>query len=283
MGHIWFGSVFDYYIHAFHMPMWFILSGYFFDAKKNTKYYILKKMKELLAPYIFFALMYELLWTFMGNSQWSGIIWPNTVQVPLNGALWFLPAMFVVNVVSFLLLKYTPWVIAVIIITIISFAGSLHVVSLPFSADSAMVGIGFFLIGHLLRKYGAKVLKLKIGYSVIGFILNTILKFINGYVNVRLNQYANIVLFWVNAVVGTVVFWNIARWMEHKATLSIFQEIGRQSLLYVCLNQFIIALLSYVPISGGIAAVVWKVMEVWIVITVCFWLNRLLAKTPFKK
>lgn len=188
-----------------------------------------------------------------------------------------------VSVVSFLLLKYIPWAIAVIIITIISFMGSLHVVSLPFSADSAMVGIGFFLIGYLLRKYGERILKLKIGYSAIGFVLNAVLIFINGYVNVRMNQYANIILFWINAVAGTVVFWNIARWIENKAALPIFQEIGRQSLLYVCLNQFVIVLLSYVSISEGMAAIVWKVMEVWIVITVCFWLNRLLEKTPFKK
>ncbi len=35
MGHIGFGSKFDYFIHAFHMPMFFFISGFFFK-KKNV-------------------------------------------------------------------------------------------------------------------------------------------------------------------------------------------------------------------------------------------------------
>ena len=33
MGHIGFGSCFDHYIHAFHMPMFYFVSGYFFQDK----------------------------------------------------------------------------------------------------------------------------------------------------------------------------------------------------------------------------------------------------------
>ena len=30
--HIGFGDLFDHYIHAFHMPMFFVVSGMFFDG-----------------------------------------------------------------------------------------------------------------------------------------------------------------------------------------------------------------------------------------------------------
>lgn len=36
MGHIGFGRLFDHYIHAFHMPMFFFASGYFF--KKSSQF-----------------------------------------------------------------------------------------------------------------------------------------------------------------------------------------------------------------------------------------------------
>ena len=34
MGHIGFGSIFDYWIHAFHMPMFYLISGFLY--KKST-------------------------------------------------------------------------------------------------------------------------------------------------------------------------------------------------------------------------------------------------------
>lgn len=40
MGHIGFGGIFDYWIHSFHMPMFFIMSGFLAKRKKiDFKYY----------------------------------------------------------------------------------------------------------------------------------------------------------------------------------------------------------------------------------------------------
>lgn len=33
MGHIGFGSIFDYWIHAFHMPMFYLISGFLYKRK----------------------------------------------------------------------------------------------------------------------------------------------------------------------------------------------------------------------------------------------------------
>ena len=35
MGHIGFGDHFDIFIHAFHMPMFFFISGFFFKHKEK--------------------------------------------------------------------------------------------------------------------------------------------------------------------------------------------------------------------------------------------------------
>lgn len=42
MGHIGFGNTFDIYIHAFHMPMFFFISGYLFH-NYDFKKFITKK------------------------------------------------------------------------------------------------------------------------------------------------------------------------------------------------------------------------------------------------
>ena len=40
-GHIEFGSVYDKWIHSFHMPMFFIISGFLFHVKEHLMFYVL--------------------------------------------------------------------------------------------------------------------------------------------------------------------------------------------------------------------------------------------------
>ena len=57
MGHIKFGGNFDKWIHAFHMPTFFFVSGWFYKLKKNVGHQIIRKIKTLLLPYIIFELL----------------------------------------------------------------------------------------------------------------------------------------------------------------------------------------------------------------------------------
>ena len=40
MAHIGFGDTFNHYVHAFHMPMFFFASGYFFKEKKPALFFL---------------------------------------------------------------------------------------------------------------------------------------------------------------------------------------------------------------------------------------------------
>ena len=51
MAHIGFGSFFDHYVHAFHMPIFFLVSGYFYKDKP-LKQFFWTKTKTLLLPYV---------------------------------------------------------------------------------------------------------------------------------------------------------------------------------------------------------------------------------------
>ena len=56
MGHIGFGGKFDKFIHAFHMPMFFFISGFFYKEKcLDIKKYAVDKAKKLLTPYFVFG------------------------------------------------------------------------------------------------------------------------------------------------------------------------------------------------------------------------------------
>ena len=53
---IYAGSRWDSFVHSMFMPIFFILSGYFFSVKRPFKEWIHKKMKRLLVPFVIFYL-----------------------------------------------------------------------------------------------------------------------------------------------------------------------------------------------------------------------------------
>ena len=108
-------------IYSMHMSLFFILSGIVFKVEKNTsiKENILKKAKKLLIPYFLFALLIllchiiELLVLkektdfFIKLFSIEGAI--NTVLITTKSVfsnLWFLPCIFVTQILLFIILKY---------------------------------------------------------------------------------------------------------------------------------------------------------------------------------
>ena len=293
MGHVWFGAVFDKWIHGFHMPLWFMISGYFLNTKRDTGTYIKRKVKAIIVPYFFFAVCYELIWTVADHNQWMGIVWPNSIEIPLNGALWFLPALLVVNVGGFLSVKYLKKEMAYIVLAALAIVGSLNLISLPFALDSALVGCGFFLIGYIIRQYGKKLTEIRLPMALVVFGISSALIFVNGTVNMRTNEYAIIPLFWISAVMATVALWSICKWIDTEVkkegtlskmrpTVDIMKTIGSDSLIYVCTNQFILFFLKRLPILevNILAVLVWHILELIIIILACYVMNKIISKSP---
>ena len=97
MGHIGFSGIFDFYIHAFNMP----LSGYLYKTKSEKKYkdVVMGKLKSLIIPYLFFGILHYLIYLILNGSRdflnpLYHLFFMNNEGLPIAGALWFLTAMF---------------------------------------------------------------------------------------------------------------------------------------------------------------------------------------------
>ena len=101
MAHIGFGGIFDHYIHTFHMPMFFFVSGYFFRADSSYMFFK-QKVKNLLLPYFFYAIFLYLGWKVLFGSPKESLLrtllYMNSTKF-VGAALWFLTALFVANAV----------------------------------------------------------------------------------------------------------------------------------------------------------------------------------------
>ena len=260
MGHIpCFGSRFDHFIHAFHMPMFFFVTGFFYKTDDlQIKKTLTKKTRTLLIPYICFGIFYWILgvmisWPSMNFVALIKLFSWNTSLPDLGAAIWFLTALFLAEMIYTILCKYIQnKVILNIIIVMIFLVGctlsAFLPYNLPWGMHAAFVGIGFIHIGRLLRKKKCnKILNLKIYELIIVCIMAGILIFKNGYVNMRLGEYSNIALFWISSTLAIISLWNIAKKIEIvlckcQPILCWFVSVGRNSITYLCLNQLFIYL-----------------------------------------
>lgn len=174
-GHIGFGDFFNTFIHGFHMPLFFIISGMFYKApakskKDSTQNGILRNIfhmvKTLLLPYFFFGMMNYLIWlcfnwdkeNYLGPLK--ALMWINNFNqydnvMPYAGALWFLTAIFFTRLIYLLIDSYMKynWMkhLAVTIISLFGcLADSFLPFELPWSFAPACAGVGFYACGVLV-------------------------------------------------------------------------------------------------------------------------------------
>lgn len=106
------GGLFPYY--SFHVPLFMFISGYFYRGEEEEKplLYLKKKVKRLLLPYFIWNVVYGVIaWalrTFMGFGMGEGISlktlfldpFLNGYQFIYNYAAWFVPVLFLVEVMN---------------------------------------------------------------------------------------------------------------------------------------------------------------------------------------
>lgn len=260
MGHIGFGKKFDYFIHAFHMPMFFFVSGFFYSRKEITfSEEVLRKAKVLLVPYFFFGVFYYVIYI-IGKGFTIGpllhLLTINTNGLVISGALWFLTALFFTDIIYFLLDRHNlKWLILPLVL-IGSFADQMLPYPLPWALSASFVGLGLYWCGHKVRENEGRLTFLlnMPWWGILLFAGATIaLIFLNGYINMREGKYAILPLFWVNAILSCFVGISISKVVKQWVSFCVkwAQSIGRNSIVYVCLNQLVIAVAKkIVPFEG---------------------------------
>lgn len=267
MGHIGFGESFDIYIHAFHMPVFYIISGYLFKTKEvATEQFIVKKARQLLIPYFFFSII-SFFMVYVLHGAKAIDFWkecndtffnPTNGMVPVAGALWFLPALFWLNVIFHFLHKwfghnnYLLFGITLIIGFLAMFVTDFYDIYLPMGLDAAFVGVAFMGTGYFIKIILKKrstlcIFNMNIGIFLVVLILHRYLIFFNGLVNFRGAIYQNVLLTWINALLGTILLWNLSKWLSYSKNkwkkgniIQGIEQIGAHSITFVCLNQVVI-------------------------------------------
>lgn len=153
-------------MNLFRMPLYFVLSGLFFKTYDGLFPFIKKKTNKLLIPFFTTFIFIVLPTTFLLNelegktTTFSNLFWGGVgkFNLGIDGAIWFLLCLFVVNIYFYLIFLLTKRnLVGITILSIvcgfIGYAMSHYGLCLPMWMDSALTAMPFFLFGYLLRCY----------------------------------------------------------------------------------------------------------------------------------
>ncbi len=101
------------FIYAFHMPLFFFLSGIFFNPERDFKTLFKKRFNGLIKPLIFIILLIYGISVFFGKMSFATAGGRLLKSLYMTGPylnwvqLWFLPLLFLVNLYAYLFYKLT--------------------------------------------------------------------------------------------------------------------------------------------------------------------------------
>lgn len=269
-----------YYIYAFHMPLFFIISGMTYNLQMKKRHYtfpeLLKnKSKTLLWPYLIFNLLVIPLWavyfvlfpeeegsivSLLVSTAYSNPTWSS---LPIS-ASWFLTTLFLTTLLFYGIVRASKKKNSVIF-GVSAAAGLLgYGISLvedinllyPWHISTVPVACFLFMLGYMFMEYRDRIDKVLITRKMpVWILLAGGLGYIAARYNVKitmgLNHYGNFILFAVSVAAFSLAFYMISRIIPPFGVLKL---IGRNTVVYLCTHELLI--IAMTVLSSSTAALV---------------------------
>lgn len=239
-------------IYSFHMPLFFLLSGFFFREDRPVRKDFIKLTKSLLIPYFFVAVIMRFCCLFINVFNDNpvdfidilsifGVIWICDGEVISVGAIWFLMVLFWSKLYLNVILRYHKGPMFLLFGAFVSICLTKYFdCLLPFGLQQAAVCSLFVYIGLLCRKFD--VFNLKISTSLLLTIALTILPFSFYFsVGTRVNGYRfGVFSVLISSAICVIVVWIIKKISEvnHiRGLQSFFVWSGKYSIVILAVHS----------------------------------------------
>lgn len=160
-------------VYAFHIPLFFFLSGLVFSRKRYDSFetFLKKRWKGLLFPYIVFSVLTWIVWAVFSyvthstvQSYWMPLLQTFIAQgsegyLVHNVPLWFVMCLFVVEVIYFFTSNLSTRANVFLCIVLGAVGAWMSVTNvfdfsvLPWSIDVALMALPFYALGNLVNEY----------------------------------------------------------------------------------------------------------------------------------
>jgi len=262
LGHTTISEPLSIWIYSFHMPLFFMISGYLYDQRKNItiKRFVWMRMKSLLIPWLFFSFISIIF------SYFSDIILykkSNMLKllvtffcgkgVAVNLPLWFLKVLFMVEICFFFIAKLKKK--AYIVILLMSIMVSILLMDFSFDVERAIKGFIFYGIGWIVKECWEEIrlnqnnikFSSMIGGGIISFLLLIwliivrILYMIDRPLNIGYMGNIDTILLFIVSILGTIVFVILAVEVQQSAYLCF---LGKNSIIILGTHILVMDVIS---------------------------------------
>ena len=220
------------WIFSFHMPLFFIIAGmlmrYKNDSTKEMKELISRRFKGIMIPYLWFSLFYFLVVVFAlikGGIKINTLLIQAWYVISMYGmnVLWFLPALFMGEVLFlYLYKKYGGKVTAIIVTALTTVSSTINYFLSEVSSETALwerltellttllrpvfvcsfVALGFYIYSFFKEREKSNIKEL--GLGILMAAANIFLYRFNGGVDFRSLVMGNLLLYYICAILGSV-------------------------------------------------------------------------------
>ena len=255
-------------IGCFILPLFFFLSGMFFNKYTSFADFTVRKVNKLIVPFFFFMVVSYLIyctgWLVKGRYDLIYSLPRDIVlalgidHIYLNLSLWFFPALFETSLTFYVLIVISEKlaksetirnVMLGIMCFIIGIAGyelGINKINLPFWIDSSMSALPFFYSGYFSRKNANFLSPNKLDKYIPVFLLEFVVinYFIADNKMMIINaDYGNYFSFYVSGIVGSMFILLLSKslkltsWLKDVSAISFY---GRYCLIVLGLNWVVI-------------------------------------------
>jgi acyltransferase len=245
-------------VFAFHVPLFFFLSGMFFNTRCNLKQFIIDKYKKLVIPYFIFAITTYIFWFFVTSRfdnyshktiPFIGIFYGNGTDpwMMFNAPRWFIVCLFSTEILFYFVYKAAKGkyklIFALIIISVIGFLYSKFVaIRLPWGIDICFTSIIFYGTGYLFKNYFniKKVKKTLVVFLIPCFaVLTVMFSTLNGLIDMNYRIYNNYFFFYLAAFFGIFTIILLSTVFPN---LKLIKYYGQNTLVILALHIVILKL-----------------------------------------
>ena len=287
--HIYDESQISEFVHLFHVPVFFFLSGMVWKQSPNIKKTAFNLFYKLMIPYYICSIISIAVYTVLGkffthNAEslpvikcLAGMLYANskTGLMIWNRPLWFIPCLFIMKLIWEVISKKELWKfnrnITVLLLFVIGLVWSyspMRAIKAPFQLEVSLVMILFYALGVECRKLFddknisfEKINPLFIsGGIVFSFIVCLLVYKFNDRISVQYSIYNNFVLFFAGAAFGITM---LVLASVNMRKLKLLQVLGQNTLSVLLWHKFPILLFqttgigkSFLKNSDSITAII---------------------------
>lgn len=283
------------WMQCFLMPLYFFVSGLFFKSYDGFGDFLIRKINNLLIPFVvFYVGSFLLMWglskalpgVFQLPVQWNELllVFDRHALIRYNPPIWFLVALFncciLFYLIHYLRDKHLP--LFFLLSLLLSFAGfwlGKHRIELPLYLDVAMAALPFYLAGFWIRRYNFFLFPYHRFDKLIPLLVVAaalVLFFTAQPVGMRTNTYfGNLFQTYVSAFAGIFTIMLLCKRIKH---IGVVSYLGRYSIAALGIHGPLLHFFR--PILEHLTSHLWiqSTLMLFIVLLTCILLTPVIVR-----